>query len=408
MKKSRHTSCNNNKQIAKRNGPEGNVTQRTGTLGRGAQKNAAAGNGKNTKTAGSVIFIVLVFIISVTTMVLISSIKIRSEVDFVGNEMDRLRAYAMCISGTELLKHRMVTGFANNTELLNGYRQPYFPAMKLDGRDIVYTFGDLIPSKYLHKMKLADPFAMGFKISLQDSAGLINFFKINKMYLTNFFEYNGITTGQSEIIIDSLKDWMDKDNFTRPSGAERDFYLKSYNYTPANRIIDTRDELLLVHGMDKESYTKIGHLLDFTLDNQGINPNTMPAELFHLFKGITDREIQQLMEQREETAIMSLTQFDLMSGHPFSAYPRTFQFFTSNTTYVKIKALMNINENENEDRYFYIMYKLHKKAGGGSMRRARQTTDAFSKGRDPSEDFSHYFNVLFRQEGTEVEDNYYR
>ncbi|MCP4217097.1 MAG: hypothetical protein GY765_20790, partial [bacterium] len=63
---------------------------------------------------GAVLFIVLVFIITVMSLILVSSIRMSSEVDFVEAEMARMRAYAMCVSGNEYLRNRLITGFPGN------------------------------------------------------------------------------------------------------------------------------------------------------------------------------------------------------------------------------------------------------------------------------------------------------
>ena len=59
------------------------------------------------------------------------------------------------------------------------------------------------------------------------------------------------------------------------------------------------------------------------------------------------------MEKRlEPKGIEAVSVLTLVSGYNFSAYPHAFQFFTSNTTYVKIKAQMN------EERFFYILFRF--------------------------------------------------
>jgi len=347
---------------------------------------------------GSVIFIVLVFIVFITTVVWISAIKISSEADFVENEFSRLRAYTLCISGLEFLKNRLSTGSRTNIEFKDGMHGYHSPRLLMDGSDIRFHFLDIIQDKYRRRLSLPDPEQMGFIINMQDSGGLINVFKIDRVLFKNLLEYHGFSAEDGDIILDSLLDWMDKDSFSRVHGAESDYYLEKDGYLAANRLVDSVDELPLVRGMDRSVFEKIGRWLDFTVDNQGLNPNTMPAEVFYLFKGISSQHIERVMEKRlEEKGIESVGVMTLVSGYNFSAHPDVFQFFTSNTTYVTIKAQMN------EERFFYIRFRLDQVGGGGSM---KPSTDGTKPGPQPREDlyasgdFSQYYHIVDWQEGT--------
>lgn len=348
---------------------------------------------------GSVIFIVLVFIILVTTLVWISTIKINSEADFVEDEFSRLRAYMLCMSGLEFLKNRLSTGSRSNIEIKDGMHDLHYPRLLMDGSDIQFHFLEMIQDKYRRRIYLPDPDQMDIIINLQDSGGLINVFKIDRVLFKNLLKYHGFSQEDGDIILDSLLDWMDKDDFTRAHGAESDYYLERFGYSAANRLVDSVDELLLVRGMDRDIFEKIGGLLDFTIDNQGINPNTMPEEVFYLFEGISSHHIERVMEKRlEERGIESAGVMTLVSGYNFSAHPDIFQFFTSKTTYVKIKAQMN------EEQFFYIKFRLNQIGGAGSMRRATDGTQSGPKPREDiyaSGDFSQYFQIMDWQEGTE-------
>jgi len=353
------------------------------------------------KERGSVLFIVLIFIIAITTLVWITSLKLSSEVDFIESEMSRLRAYTLCISGMEFLKNRLYTGGRNNIEFLDGMTEKHFPRLLLDGSDIPFYFPDIIEEKYRRGLRIPNIEQMGFILNLQDSAGLINIFKIDRTLFKNLLEFHGFSSSAGDVILDSIFDWIDKDSFARPHGAEADYYISRYGFPAANRLLDSRDELLLIRGMDRSIYDKIGGLLDFTVENQGLNPNTMPAEVFYLFKGISDNQIERVLKKRlEPNGIEGVGSMTLVSGFNFAGFPDAFRFFTSNTTYVKIKAQMD------EDRFYYITFCLKGVSGGGSM---RQATDGTRPGpiqkeeSSPFEDFNHYFHIKDWQEGTEFQ-----
>lgn len=341
----------------------------------------------NKNTNGSVIFIVLVFILSVTALVLISSRGLRSEVDFVENELVRLKAYTECVSGMEYLKNRLLTTTRGNVEFTDLLDNPLSPRLLLDGSDIEVRVQDLV-----------------FYLNLQDSAGLINVFKIERPMFKDLCEYCGVPVENAEIILDSLYDWMDPDNFVRPRGVESNYYLGNYGYSAANRVIQSRDELLLVRGfrgLDKRAFNKLGGLLDFSIEDQGMNPNTMPSEAFHIFKGLSDEKIQTIIRKRRQNDFEGPAELTLAAGYNFTAVPQILQFFTSNTTYVKIKAYMQMDES----RFYYIMFRLDQVAGGGGMRTEQQRGAAPGAiDRNQEEDFGFYFHTFSLQEGTERAD----
>ena len=60
------------------------------------------------------------------------------------------------------------------------------------------------------------------------------------------------------VVSDSILDWIDPDDNTRPAGAESDYYLgQTPSYNAKNAPIDNLDELELVRGVTPEMYTGI-------------------------------------------------------------------------------------------------------------------------------------------------------
>jgi hypothetical protein len=344
---------------------------------------------------GSVIFIVLVFIIAVSTLVLVSTIKFTGEIDFLDSEMERLHAYTHCISGMEYLKNRLSTGVANNIEFLDGMHRSNLPRLFLDGRDIPVSTFDFVTRKFARPNRVLRQSPIEFVLDLQDSAGLVNVFKTERQLLKNLFTYYEIEADQSEEILDSLMDWMDPDDFNRPNGAETPYYMKNHGYPAANRLIDNNEEILKVKGIDNHVFSSVGHLLDFNPMNRGVNPNTMSPEAFVLFNGLSDKQVEKIQRSREEQPFEGIEQLTFAAGYNFSLYQSSLQFFTSNTTYVTIKAKMN------EKRYFYIQFRLDRIGGGGSMRSARPAGSPFEKD-FAAADFNNFYHIYHWQEGSEL------
>lgn len=353
---------------------------------------------------GTVIFIVLVFILTVTALVLISITGLRSEVDFVEHEFQRLRAYTQCVSGMEYLKNRVLTNLRGDVQFTDMLGRPLSPELRLDGGDVGITLRDILrETKYRRRLRRAGLGDMTFYISLQDGAGLLNVFTVERQFFQNLFTHHQLPPESADVLLDSLHDWMDPDHFRRPKGAESEFYLSNYGYSAANRLPGSQTELMPVQGMDREIFNVVGHLLDFDVESRGINPNTMPEAAFYIFKGLNPAKIRTIIDKRRETPFAGAAALTLAAGYNFSAYPKLFQFFTSGTTYVKIKAQMD------QTRYFHISFRMQQISGGGSMRSSRRKIIGPGTGdRNPEEDFFTHFHFLSFREGTSVMDDDYR
>lgn len=348
---------------------------------------------------GSVLFIVLVVIIALVTMVAISAMKMETDIHFTQTELEKLRAYTMCVSGMEYIKNRLATGLVDTVEITQEDNTPFSPRLYLDSSDITLTFKDMIQYPFNHGADMAAIGQMGFIINLQDSAGLINVFQIDRSLFKQLLAHHGIEKERGDIFLDSLLDWMDTDDLIRPNGAESNYYHKQnerFNDSPPNRMIDSHDELRLVRGMDNHLFNTIAHLLDFTITNQGINPNTMPKETFFLFNGLDEEKIERIINKRREKPIETLGDLTFISGYNFSSYPNTFQFFTSSVTYVKIKARMNDNH------FYFIEYELERVGAIGSMRKGTDGLQLLNPQgpRQHYNPFNEYFETHAREEGT--------
>lgn len=327
----------------------------------------------NSSNKGTVLFIVLLFIMAVTTVVLVSSMKMSAEFSLVEHEQERLDAYCRSVSGYHFAVNRLLTSLRSRAELMDINKNRYSPRLRLDGSPVQIDLFHLIPANYRDNFPVTAQRLkeMTSTVRLQDSAGLINFFKMDRVLLKNYFAHHGIDNNRAEIIIDSLFDWMDPDDFSRPFGAEKAYYLDRGLPQPSNRLLDSNEEMLLVRGIDPAVYDRIGGALDFSVKNLGVNPNTMPEETFWLFRGMTEERIRVIVQKRLEQEFESVDGLTLATGFNFSPNPRIFQFFTSNATYVKIQA--TIKNNMADNRYFFIISRFSKSSRGGVFSRDRDS-----------------------------------
>ena len=148
--------------------------------------------------------------------------------------------------------------------------------------------------------------------------------------LKKIFELMGVDTGQTDYLIDAIKDWRDTDDNRRVSGAESDTYeVKIPPYTAKNGPIDDLKELLLVEGITPEIYWgsrarqiaaeplqapsadplgseeeeeityPFGMADIFTPISTGyINLNTAPSEVMQLVPGFDEARVDLILQMR--------------------------------------------------------------------------------------------------------------
>jgi len=104
----------------------------------------------------------------------------------------------------------------------------------------------------------------GWTVTMYDEAGRISLNRASRPVLSQVVKYllqgGNKTTSMdrhaskaADVIPDSILDWRDANNDTRPNGAERKYYAKR-GYGPANWDFSTPDELLRVRGVTPALY----------------------------------------------------------------------------------------------------------------------------------------------------------
>ena len=134
-------------------------------------------------------------------------------------------------------------------------------------------------------------------IKLQDTGGLLNVLYPNFTFLKNFLEENN-----TDVMIDSFRDWLDWDEYVRINGAES-FYYKSIGakYVPRNKnFIAFKDELIDIRGW--KNYDKYEKFFVF-VPRSGYNFLTMPDSLLMAKYKLSKTQIEKIhkLKNRYET-----------------------------------------------------------------------------------------------------------
>jgi len=92
----------------------------------------------------------------------------------------------------------------------------------------------------------------GVQVTLQDQSGLLSLIPTDRKSLRRVLLSNGISEKDTNIAVDSILDWMDKDDFQRLNGAE----AMDYNVTgfPRNDHIQHISELRNIKGVSGQVF----------------------------------------------------------------------------------------------------------------------------------------------------------
>jgi general secretion pathway protein K len=117
----------------------------------------------------------------------------------------------------------------------------------------------------------------------------------------------GIEKRDRDVINDSLQDWKDTDNLSRPNGAESDdYYLKlPLPYRARNGQMQDVRELLQIRGITREVYAGDGKrpgLVDVAtvVGRDTVNINTAPVPVLKAI-GLSDAEVTDIVQSRVRT-----------------------------------------------------------------------------------------------------------
>ena len=123
----------------------------------------------------------------------------------------------------------------------------------------------------------------------------------NKETFERLLTVNGVSQREVVSITNSLLDWLDDDDSTRPAGGEREYYESLPEPYPCkNGPLDSLEELTLVKGMNPEIYRNIEDDLTIYSTGMKININTASREVIHAVLGIDLKEADEVIGFIEE------------------------------------------------------------------------------------------------------------
>jgi general secretion pathway protein K len=273
---------------------------------------------------GFALISVLWILVLLTAIVAEFAYSMRTEVHITRNFKEATQAYYIAHSGLI----RSVVEILRNTAITKN------PEYAFDGTDdSVWRVNVPIPPQ---------GFGAGeFIVHIDNAAGLIDINTASDKLLRVMVNTLDINDREKAVIVDSILDWRDSDDFHRLHGAEDNHYQSlATPYDCKNAPFDSVEELLLVRGMSPELFDKsLKSIITIIPERKAnlsgksrssrrsartspgqININAAPRHLLEALPRITSQQVQSLIDYRTDRDFSSVAEVrDLIGAETFSA-----------------------------------------------------------------------------------------
>jgi general secretion pathway protein K len=192
---------------------------------------------------GIALIMVLWVMAILSVMALEFSFAMRTEVNITKNDKEELQRYAMAEGGVQ----RAIT------ELIYKH-DPRLQQMRTT------LNSEEIPPEQREWMADGRPYILSFdqgscEIKIMSEAGKVNINIVSESSLRKIIGQIGLEGEAGDVVVDSILDWIDPNDFYRVNGAENDYYLSLKEpYYCKNGNIDSIEELLLVRGVTPDLF----------------------------------------------------------------------------------------------------------------------------------------------------------
>lgn len=142
--------------------------------------------------------------------------------------------------------------------------------------------------------------SLSVDVEARDLGEKLNINRMNETQIQTFFSFLLTDYELSTRLSQSILDWRDADSIPRPSGAERDDYIKAERLAlPTNAPFREIEELQDVMGMTPEVYAKALPYLT-THGTAAVNLNTAPVPVLRALPGMTDATLNLILQLRSQ------------------------------------------------------------------------------------------------------------
>ena len=244
------------------------------------------------------------------------ALSMKTEVNTTRNFKEDIEAYYIAKAGIELAKAEILADaqFHSLTEEKGYIFGPVVTDKKDEDKQAPQEEELEVPEP---PKRVELPLEKGLiHYSIRDENGKVNINTASREILTKALVVNGLSLGsERDTIVDSILDWIDRDNRHRVNGAESDYYRGlSPAYSAKNGPLDSVEELLKIKGVTPEffygseeyqleepssSENAPGLARIFTVQKVAqFNPNT--AERVVLEVMYSDNQVEEILAKKEE------------------------------------------------------------------------------------------------------------
>lgn len=137
-------------------------------------------------------------------------------------------------------------------------------------------------------------------IVARDLGEKLNINSVSENDIRTFFSYLLNDFSKATQLSQAILDWRDADSIPRPSGAERDAYIKAGMLVmPTNTAFREVSDLRDVMGMTPEIYAQASPYLT-TRGSGQVNLNTAPVPVLRALPGMTDATLNTILQMRSQ------------------------------------------------------------------------------------------------------------
>jgi type II secretory pathway component PulK len=142
--------------------------------------------------------------------------------------------------------------------------------------------------------------SMQVYVEAHDLGEKLNINQLSENDLQTFFSFLLSDYSKATQLAQAIMDWRDADSIPRPSGAERDAYIKAEMLAlPTNAPFREVEELQDVMGMTPEIYAKARPYFT-TKGNGQVNVNTAPVPVLRALPGMNDQTLNMILQLRSQ------------------------------------------------------------------------------------------------------------
>ncbi len=153
-------------------------------------------------------------------------------------------------------------------------------------------------------------------VRIRKESGKIDINEVPLHLLMEIIELCGASPGvETTSIANSILDWIDEDDLTRPGGAEKDYYLSLPGpYLPKNNRIQDIHELLLVRGVSRDIFYGTGahpgliHFFSARGQSEKMDINSASPESFAVLGELPPEVIGEITRKRIEKPIAGIVE----------------------------------------------------------------------------------------------------